>query len=36
VLGGTDKVFTGGDFTTMEHGADVANHFAQFTITGSG
>ena len=33
VLGGTDHVFAGGDFTTMEHGADVANHFAQFTIT---
>ena len=33
VLGESDKVFAGGDFTTMEHGADVANRFAQFTIT---
>lgn len=35
ILGGTDKLFVGGDFTTLEHGADVANHFAQFTITPS-
>jgi hypothetical protein len=33
VLGNPDELFAGGDFTTMEHGADVANHFAQFTIT---
>jgi hypothetical protein len=35
ILGGSDKLLVGGDFTTMEHGADVANHFAQFTITPS-
>jgi hypothetical protein len=35
VLGDSDKLFVGGDFITMEHGADVANHFAQFTITPS-
>jgi hypothetical protein len=33
VLGDPDELFVGGDFTTMEHGADVANHFAQFKIT---
>ncbi len=35
LLGGSDKLFAGGDFTTMEHGADIANHFSQFTITPS-
>ena len=35
LLGGSDKLFAGGDFTTMEHGADVANRLAEFTITPS-
>jgi hypothetical protein len=33
VLGSSDRLFVGGDFTTMDHGADIANHFAEFTIT---
>ncbi len=33
VLGDSDKLFVGGDFTTMVHGTAVANHYAQFTIT---
>ncbi|MDP9295321.1 MAG: hypothetical protein M3O88_01325, partial [Actinomycetota bacterium] len=33
VLTSSDKVFVGGDFTTMDRGSVVANHFAQFSIT---
>jgi hypothetical protein len=33
VLTSSDKVFVGGDFTTMDHGSVVANHYAQFSIT---
>jgi hypothetical protein len=33
LLGTGDKLFVGGDFTTMNHGSTPCNHFAQFSVT---
>jgi len=33
ILGTTNKLLVGGDFSTMNHGATPSHHFAQFTVS---
>jgi hypothetical protein len=33
LLGTADKLFVGGDFTTMDHGDTPCNHFGQFSVS---